>query len=263
MPYQQTTTANPYGFRPWRTRLYTTFDDFSFLKQPQNTILRGDQTMRPEIYKPPEMKGLGDVLVTGSGRMLRGRRRSLRGLGVIINSDPFSPSYPVVPKLFSTMLPRVFGPTAPISSPIIVRGPISSGPVMPGPMPVAPLRFVDCNGYPSAFPGSCAPPPPPPPAILPPSIVPPPPTIVTSSPDGVVYSLPGAAGVPGSPFPPPSSSELPAPGSPVNASSTVSTGGSLADWFNSQTWIAGIPNGYVALGGAAALYLLARKQGRR
>lgn len=236
MPYQQTTTANPYGFRPWRTRLYTTFDDFSFLKQPQNTILRGDQTMRPEIYKPPEMRGLGEILVTGSGRVVSGRRRSLRGLGAI-----------AYPNYFSTMLPRVFppmpGPMPVLRSPIIVRGPISTA-------PNPPVYQLPPN------------PPPPVPTILPPSIVPPPPTIVSSSPDGTVYSLPGAAGVPGSPFPPPAPGELPAPGAPVTSSTTVATGGSLADWFNSQTWIAGIPNGYLAIAGVGALYFLSKRRGR-
>lgn len=237
MPYQQTTTANPYGFRPWRTRLYTTFDDFSFLKQPQNTIIREPVAMKPQIYKPPEMKGLGDVLVTGSGRVVRGRRRSLRGLGVIINADPSELAFP-----------RYSYPI----SPIIMRGPISTGPVMPGPMPVLQLP-----PNPPAWN-----PPPPVPVILPPGIVPPPPTVVSKMPGGTVYSLPGAAGVPGSPFPPPSPSELPAPGAPITPDTTVATGGSLAEWFNSQTWISGIPNGFVALGGVAALWYLG-KRGRR
>lgn len=57
--FVRTTTANPYGHRPWQTRLYTTFEKYAWLKQPQNWILREPRAMQPRIYKPPEMSGMG------------------------------------------------------------------------------------------------------------------------------------------------------------------------------------------------------------
>lgn len=237
MPYQQTSTANPYGFRPWTTRLYTTIDDFSFLKQPQNTILREPAAMKPTIYKPPEMRGLGAVLVTGSGRVLRGRHRSLRGLGAIIMSDPFAGNFPNCEYGQTCALPRA-------RSPIAIVGPISTGPVLPGPMPVANPPVIQLP------PGTV-------PTILPPSSVPPPPTLVSSSPDGTVYSLPGSAGVPGTPFPPPSAAELPP--APAAAPST----GSISDWLSSSTIISGYSNlTVVGVGGVIAFLAFGRK-GRR
>lgn len=228
--YLQTSTANPYGHRPWATRLYTTFDDFAFLKQPQNTILRGNQAMRPEIYKPPEMAGLGAVVVTGSGRVVGRMRR--RGLGAIIQADPNELAFPYVPRVPSSQM--------------IVRGPISTGPVLPGPMPV----YMPPN---------------PPTPIFPPSIVPPVPVPVASGPAGTVYALPGSPAPPGSPYTPPAPGELPAPGVPVSAGTTVAAPAStsaLSDWFSAQTLISGIPNGYVAIGVAGALYFIS-KRGRR
>ncbi len=231
--YLQTSTANPYGRRPWATRLYTGFDNFGFLKQPQNTIIREDVNMRPEIYRPPEMKkpkpGLsGVMLVGGSGRILR-RRSS--GLGLIANGGG---SF--------TMLPARSISVAPTSQ--MIRGPIiSTG----GPMPVWT-----------------------PPTILPPPIVPPVPQAIFSGPGGTIYALPGNASTPGSPFAPPDASQL-APVSAVPISSAAAAAAAtdaaatsptsaFSDWFNTpSSYFGGVPNGYVALGGAAALYLFSRK----
>jgi hypothetical protein len=258
--YLQTSTNNPYGHRPWATRLYTTFDDFAYLKQPQNLVIKGDQAMRPEIYRPPEMAGLGAV-VTGSGRVIRRARRGMRGLGAIIQSDPFALAFPSIPK-----------------SQIIVRGPMFLGPPTPAPMPVRLPPIYACPAglnAPCMGPGATSggsvtplvPPQPGPPFIYPPTIVPPVPQPVTSGPGGTVYALPGTLAVPGSPYMPAPPSELPAPGVPVTAAAGAAAAatpapGSFSDWFNSSTWIAGIPNGYVALGGVAAIFLISRK-GRR
>jgi hypothetical protein len=277
--YLQTSTANPYGHRPWVTRLYTTFDDYSYLKQPQNTILRENLDMRPEIYRPPDMRGLGAVLVTGSGRVLgQTRRRTMRGLGI-------------VPE-FSTGWQRPMPP-------IIVRGPFVSAdgtaPPMPGPAqtfvppsPPTPIVFpnpIFCTNVlrmmprcpPNYFPASdacgptgfCKPAPvPAPPVMLPPTNVPPVPTPVVTGPGGTVYALPGDASSPDSPFTPPAPGELPAPGAPTTlpggaAAAATTPAFDFRGWFNSQTWIAGVPNGIVAIvGGGGLFWLLGRKRGR-
>lgn len=280
--YLQTSTANPYGHRPWATRIYTGFESYAFLKQPQNAIIREDVNMRPEIYRPPEMKSaatLGDMtIVGGSGRILRRARRS-RGLGLI-------------PAMVdrSMMMPR---------SNIIVRGPISNGgPVLPGPMPVwspappavfnpppvkvtIPFRPIceyaapppGCNYIPAASSSdpcgrtmSCSPPF----QILPPPIVPPPPQIVGSGPGGTIYALPGDATTPGSPFAPASPAQLPLPAGAIAASASDAaaaaattpavSASSFADWFNAQTLISGVANGYIAIGGALAVYFFAKKK---
>lgn len=243
--YLQTSTANPYGFRPWGTRLYTSFDEYAYLKQPQNTIIRGDQSMRPEIYKPPELAGLGAhegvTVVSGSGRVMgRTRRRHLHGLGAIImqtNGGGGIVRYGGYPGI---TFPR---PLPPIVAPNVIA-----------PQAIAPVPQ----------------PAPPPLTIYPPPSVPPVPQLYTSGPGGVVYALPGNATTPGSPFFPPAPGELPgAPsgsGVPVSAvtgaaAAAISPGGSFSDWFNSSTFIAGWPNGYLAIG-AIGLFLLLRKKGR-
>jgi len=212
--YLQTSTANPYGHRPWATRLYTTFDDFAYLKQPQNTILREPAAMKPQIYKPPELAGLGAV-VTG-----RRRRGMLGAMPAAIDS-------------------------------VFFRRP------MPGPMPVRAFPLPIYATMPPVVPQTPAPTLPPAPftpwTVLPPTLVPPVPTPVASGPAGTIFSLPGTVPDPGSPF---DQTAAPAPPSAAPAASA------LADWFNAQTWVAGIPNGYVALGAAAALYFMAKKRGR-
>ncbi len=219
--YLQSSTENPYGHRPWATRLHTGFENYGFLKQPQNTILREDLAMRPEIYKPPELKsaGLGDVtIVGGSGRILRRARRRTT-LGAI-------PRY-------------VDGDRV---SEMIVRGPVLYGPTE------APAVWN----------------PPAPLTILPPSMVPPPPQLVASGPAGVVYALPGNATTPGSPFMPPAPGELPMPSGSVPVSSTAPAATAptrtFSDWFNATDYVASVPNGYLALGGAAAVYFISRKK---
>lgn len=223
--YLQTSTSNPYGHRPWATALYTGFENYAFLKQPQNTILRGDPNMRPDIYKPPEMKsGLGAVtIVGGSGKVLSRSRR--RGLGL------------VTPILVGD------GP----ASQMMRSGIFSTAPVYrPAPISVAPM--------------------PKPITILPPSIVPPVPQPVYSGPGGTVYALPGDATTPGSPFaPPPQSQLLPeaVPLTPATAAAAVTpppTTSSFSDWFNSATLVSSIPNGYLAIGGALAIYLFSKKK---
>lgn len=226
--YLQTSTANPYGHRPWATRLYTGFENYSFLKQPQNTIIREDVNMRPEIYRPPEMKpaaALGDMtIVGGSGRILRRARARRRGtLGLLPAMQDF------------------YG----ARSNIVMRGPMTYTP--PGSVP-PPIR------------------------ILPPPIVPPVPQIVYAGPGGNVYALPGNASTPGSPFAPAPASELPLPAGAIqlttpaaaaaatDAAATPAPTSSFSAWFNSQDYIAGVANGYVAIGGALAVYLFTKKK---
>jgi hypothetical protein len=202
--YLQTSTNNPYGHRPWATRIYTGFENYGFLKQPQNTILREDLNMRPEIYKPPEAKP------RGMGGMIRRRT-----LGFIMSPPARYPGVRAV-----------------------------------GPLPVNFLRMAPPqNGTPIPAPS----------VIYPPSIVPPVATIVSSSPDGVVYALPGSTVVPGSPYMPPAPGELTVP-SPAPAAAT-----SFSDWFNAQTYVSGLPNGYLAIGAVAIVFLFtqAGKKGRR
>lgn len=233
--YLQTSTNNPYGHRPWQTRLDTGFDNFSYLKQPQNTILREDPTMRPEIYKPPELNlsGLGATVtvVSGSGRVIsRGRRRrQLLGAIAMVNGGGIV-KYP--------------GPGS--------VHPIYLGPPMPGP----------AQTYPPFVPTPLPYPVPISPVVYPPTIVPPVPTPVAGGPAGTVWALPGTPATPGSPYMPATPGELPAPGIAPGATAAVSSG-SFMDWFNSSTWFAGIPNGYVAIGAAGALWLVMRKRGGR
>lgn len=236
--YLQTSTANPYGHRPWATRLYTSFDDYSYLKQPQNLILRENQDMRPEIYAPPDLRGMGAIVVSGSGRVLgRSRRRGMRGLGIVY-ADGFA-NFPTP----------------------------YHGPVFPGPMPVRPMPPIIVVGPVTSGPSS-APTPVLPPPVLPPTIVPPVPSPVTSGPGGTVYALPGDASTPGSPFTPAPPSEL-GPGTPTTlpagaAAASTTPPFDFSGWFNSETIIAGWPNGYVAIAGAGVLWLLTRtgKRGR-
>lgn len=252
MPYLQTSTANPYGHRPWQTRLYTGFADYSYLKQPQNTILRGDQSMRPEIYKPPELPppGVGAVtVVTGSGRVISRGRRRRHMLGVI-------------PELYPVDGVR------PIGSPILVRGPVSFlGPPTPAPAPAQNFPGV-YYGYPGQTPPVSPTPLPSPvpvyPPMLPPTIVPPVPTPVASSPDGTVWMLPGTPAVPGSPYMPAPPAELAPPGIAPGATAAVPSAapGTFMDWFQSQTWIAGVPNGYIAAGAVLAIYFMGKRRGR-
>jgi len=203
--YLQASTLNPAGHRPWKTALYTGFEDYAFLKQPQNTIVREAPSLRPEIYRPPEMKqspGLGAVtLVTGSGRVLRRRPRTLGAMMFVTGGGPQ------------------------ISSPILYRGP---------------MTYI-------------------PPTILPPPSVPPVPTAVSSAPGGTIFALPGDATTPDSPFTPPSPAELGVP-QPPPAPAAAPAASSLSAWFNSSTWISGVPNGYVALGIAGAIFLFGKKR---
>jgi len=248
--YLQTSTGNPYGHRPWATRLYTGFENYGFLKQPQNTIIREDVNMRPEIYRPPEMKaaaGLGSVtLVGGSGRILRraSRRRTMLGA--------------VAPGPAMSLIWR--GGVRPITYDPANCAQFASLPpagCFDSPAPTA--------AYPCATKRICAPPPF---QILPPSMVPPPPQPIVSGPGGIVYALPGDATTPGTPFAPADSSLPPGAvpvSSPAAAAAAAATPppvsvASLSDWFNAQTWIAGVPNGYVALGGAFAIYLFSKKK---
>lgn len=263
--YLQTSTGNPYGHRPWQTRLYTGFEDFGFLKQPQNTILREDFSIRPRIYKPPEMAGLGNVtLVTGAGRIFKPSRKGgsntssrMHGLGVAMY-DGMNPIFDSVfrrglpPRVVAAPIVSTAPPIAPVSQIRYAPLPIQTvGPILPGPMPI--YR-----------------PPVPPIAILPPSLMPPVPSPVASGPGGTIYALPGDATSPGSPFSPPPAGQLFPTGSvPVGqdaaaaaavAASTPASSGALATWFNSSTWISGVPNGYVAIGIAGALYLFTKKK---
>jgi len=226
--YLQTSTSNPYGRRPWQTRLYTGFEEFGFLKQPQNTILREDFSIRPRIYRPPEMAGLGHMtIVGGSGKILRQYPRRARGLGLIASDGS------ALDIIFRRGLP----PLAPVAAPVSqlrVVGPVVS----------APPRMQ----------------------ILPPSLMPPVPSVVASGPGGTIYALPGDATAPGSPFAPPPAGQLFPTGSvPVSADAAASAASAappsaLADWFNSSTWLSGVPNGYVAIGIAGAIFLFAKKK---
>jgi hypothetical protein len=225
--YLQSSTANPYGHRPWATRLYTGFENYSFLKQPQNTILREDPAMRPELYKPPELKsGLGDVtIVGGSGKILR-RARRRKTLGA---------------------LPMMYDGAR---SQMIVRGPFTNGGAV--------------SLQPTTLPPPIIWNPPAPLTILPPSMVPPPPQLVSSGPDGTIYALPGNATTPGSPFMAPAPGELPTPAGsvPVTTAPAAATAPtrSFSDWFNATDYVASVPNGYLALGGVAVLYFFSRKK---
>jgi len=245
--YLQTSTNNPYGHRPWQTRLDTGFDNFSYLKQPQNTILREDLTMRPEIYKPPELNpnGLGAVtVVTGSGRVVSRGRRRRQLLGAIPAMVDGGFGFPSV---------------RPIARPIYL------GPPMPAPAQTFTPPFVPAPlpspiyGCTATLNAPCQPFGPP---IYPPTIVPPVPTPVASGPGGTVWALPGTPATPGSPYMPATPGELPAPGISPGDTAAVSSG-SFMDWFNSSTWFAGIPNGYVAIGAAGALWLVMKKRGGR
>lgn len=268
--YLQTSTGNPYGHRPWATRLYTGFENYAFLKQPQNTIIREDVNMRPEIYRPPELKaGLGDAtLVGGSGRILRRGRRGTLGAVMIGNGAARG-----------NILDLVFRRTVPVPpvSQIRVVGPISTGPVFPAPMPkwtpLPPTFEPICEhaappdnctyiaaasaANPCGVTMKCQPPI----TILPPPMVPPVPRPVAKDPSGTVYALPGDATTPGSPFAPPSPGQLgPAGAVPISPAAPAVSASSLADWFNAQSLISGVPNGYVAVGGALALYMFSKKK---
>lgn len=261
--YLQTSTGNPYGRRPWATRLYTGFEDFGFLKQPQNTILREDLSMRPEIYRPPEMKpanGLGNVtLVGGSGKILRRARKpnGISGLGVAM----YDGMNPIFDSVFRRGLPpRVVA--APVAAPApIVRAPIAAPPVSQ--IRYAPLPIQSVGPIVSTAPPIYRPPVPPI-TILPPSLMPPVPVPVATGPGGTVYKLPGDATTPGSPFAPPDPGQLAPTGSvPVSSAAAAvdaASVSSLSDWFNAQSWISGVPNGYVALGIAGAIFLFAKKK---
>jgi hypothetical protein len=244
--YLQTSTANPYGHRPWATRLYTGFEDYGFLKQPQNLILREDLSMRPELYKPPELKseGLGDVtIVGGSGKILRrGRRRTLGA---------------IMPRSTMILAREDYWGTSPISYP-------------PRPLPVPPVRTLP----PVMRPPTLVPSGPPPIKILPPSMVPPPPRPVSSGPGGTVYALPGDATTPGSPFAPPAAGQLPIPAgavpvslpaapasaAPVADTSAAPATRTFSEWFNAADYFASVPNGYLAIAATGALYLFSRKK---
>lgn len=239
MSYLQTSTENPYGHRPWQTRLYTGFANYSYLKQPQHKIIRGDQTMRPEIYKPPELPpaGVGAVtVVTGSGRVVARTRRRRQLLGA---------------------LPMYSG-----TSQMIRIGPIADGGFpMPGPMPV--LRYPYPTGSPPVVPAPLPSPVPISPIMYPPTIVPPVPVPVASAPDGTVWMLPGTPATPGSPYMPAPPSQLQAPGvAPGTTTAVSTTPGSFMDWFTSQTLISGIPNGYLAAGAVFAIYFMGKRRGR-
>lgn len=254
--YLQTSTSNPYGHRPWATRLYTGFENYGFLKQPQNTILRGDPAMRPEIYKPPELKpdGLGDVtIVGGSGKILRrGRQRTL-GL-ILANGGSTLLRSPIVP-VYERPAPIVYmRPPAP--TPIAAPLPIRALPTPPAPIPITPIPIVK---------------PLPPITIYPPSLVPPPPTVVSSGPGGIVYALPGDATTPGSPFAPPPPGQLPMPSGSVPVSSSAAAAvasdptiaapsRSFSDWFNATDYFSSVPNGYLAIGAGVAVYFFAKKK---
>jgi hypothetical protein len=238
--YLQTSTANPYGHRPWVTRLYTGFENYAFLKQPQNRIIREDVNMRPEIYRPPEMKpesALGAVtVVSSSGRVLQ-RRRTLGMLRPLFNGN-------------------------------------GGGSVMPGPARTAAPPPGCAYSYGTLVCGGASPSsPPPPPVILPPSMVPPVPQPIVSGPGGTIYALPGDATTPGSPFAPPGAYEyLPAGGIPLPTSAAAAAATTAAaipaaaptsafsDWFNAQDYIAGIPNGYVGLGVVLAVYMFSKRK---
>jgi hypothetical protein len=205
--YLQTSTDNPYGHRPWATRLATGFENYAFLKQPQNTIIREDVNMRPEIYRPPELKrpapGLGAY-----------PRRRMRGMGIAAVSDM---------------------------------------------IPVCPLNGSMCNFRFQLPPTSVLP------TILPPSMVPPVPQPIYAGPGGTVYALPGDATTPGSPFAPATnplaSGTVAAPSSAAAVAAAAATPpSSFSTWFNSQDYIAGVSNGYVALGGAVLVFMLAKKR---
>lgn len=254
--YLQTSTNNPYGRRPWATRLYTGFEDYGFLKQPQNTILREDLSMRPEIYRPPEMKpanGLGDVtIVGGSGRILRrARRRGVAGLGMLMARDG---SGPVSAFDFLYRQPRI---AAPIAAPNYVP---------PMAAPISQVRILGPMSPTTSMPPPILPPSLPPITILPPSLMPPVPRPVATGPGGTVYKLPGDATTPGSPFAPPDPGQFAPTGSvPVSSSAAAAAAAtpsvsSLSDWFNSESWISGVPNGYVAIGIAGAIFLFSKKK---
>ncbi len=266
--YLQTSTANPYGHRPWATAIYTGFENYAFLKQPQNTIIREDVNMRPEIYRPPELKkpaGLGNVtVVTGSGRVVRRARRTTLGA-----------MSPVFDSIFQRGLPPRVAP--PVSQLVRAGAFTYPPPVFPGPMPVfqpiceraAPMPGCNVIAAPTAADPcgvkmTCSPPI----AILPPSIVPVPPKVISSGPGGTVYALPGDATTPGSAFAPadPSQVSLPPSAVPLSTSSaaaaaeTAVNSSSFSDWFNAKTLISSVPNGYLAIGGALALYMFSKKK---
>jgi hypothetical protein len=261
--YLQSSTANPYGHRPWATRLYTSFDDFSYLKQPQNLVLKGNLEMRPEIYRPPEMQGLGDFFVFGSGRMMRSRRRSLRGLGMIGPIPIWRPPG-VAPIVVGVMSNGVRGGLHTPPSPIT-----SGTPGAPSFQGCSALLRIARTCAPGTAPGmdQCGPTGlcvPAPVRIYPPPMVPPVPTPVASGPGGTVWSLPGTPATPGSPYMPAPPSDLPVPGTPITPTATATVPGpaSLADWFNADSIIAGWKNGYLLIGGGIGAWLLMRKRGR-
>lgn len=221
--YAQTSTANPYGHRPWATSLYTNFENYAFLKQPQNAILREDLTMRPEIYRPPEMK-LGDMtLVGGSGRILRRGRH--RGLGFLMSPTNRMFMSPPASYMIRMAPPQNGAP------PIRAYG-WGATPIGPGPLPYKPPVAIGPAPYI-------------PPTILPPSMVPPP-------------VAQGAALPIGSPLPPPTPSPAPSPVSPTAAPTAAGISQWLSNLFSTSTWIAGIPDGYVALGVIGGIFLLSR-----
>lgn len=269
--YLQTSTANPYGHRPWATALYTGFENYAFLKQPQNAIIREDVNMRPEIYRPPELKkpaaGLGNVtVVTGSGRIVRRARRGTLGAMDPVFDSIFRRGLP--PRMVAPA-----NPTPPVSQ-IIVRGPISTAPPVyqpicehAAPMPGCSMVAAPTAADPCAVNLTCLPPI----SILPPSLVPVPPRVVSTGPGGTIYALPGDATTPGSPFAPPDASQISLPSSAVpistssaaaaaSAAAATSPSSSFSDWFNAASWISGIPNGYLAIGGALAIYMFAKKK---
>lgn len=222
--YVKSSTENPYGSRPWLTSLYTGFENYAFLKQPQNTITRESQSVKPRIYAPPEMKkGLSGVtLVGGSGRVLR-RARSLGAVEMI--SAGYNVPRPVAQPVYST--PRTFFVPPPPPPPVyfaqpIYVPPVTSSPAVPAPAPVtAPVVA------------------PPPSALNPPAPAP----IMLPAPVSVDAGAPAPAAAA-------------APSSDSGASPTSS----FMDWFNSATLISSIPNGYLLIGGGLVLFMFGKKR---
>jgi hypothetical protein len=251
MSYLQTSTANPYGHRPWQTSLYTTFGDFGWLKQPQNLVVREPAGIRPTIRKPPERPMLGALtLVSGSGRVLG---RVNLGLDLTTaEGQRFAALY------------RMTGGSLPTPTPAptpIVRSVYSDA----VPVRSVPLRSVPISSAPIF---SSVAPPQMPLTILPPPSVPPPPAPVVDPSGQVFLYTPGAPGQAGSPFPPPAPGAYPgSPSSVVTAAAPAAASPSFADQISvwlSGSMIAGIPNYWLAIGAGTIGLLLLRggKKGR-
>jgi len=216
--YVRSSTENPYGHTPWQTALYTTFGDFAWLKQPQNTVVREPADIAPRIRKPPELAGV--TIVGGSGRVLGTLGYDLSpselrfaSIWRMAGGTPFR----VIPTPSAPL--RVVTPTTPlaVASPVRVA-------------PIAPIRAVGVE--------SCAPCQP----------APTPTPVMTSSGALSTYT-PGAPGAAGSPFaaaavtgPPPAADSRPAP--------------SFLD--QARAWLAGsmfagIPNYFLVIGGGLLL----------